>query len=526
MSLSAGHDHAFLIYWSRIVSEVQIFGLSRDLICYLLNGSTDRVISLLLTHQDSLIYALLYGLYENPEKVTRIADVIILAVWFKIVGYGILQARILSILFQLGTVWMTYLLALRVSRNQLIAFFSLLLMAFLPMNVLFSRFVSWHTFGSFFFILSIYVMIIGFDKKTREGKYFLFYLSSILWGIAALSNTLIPFLLPLIAGGYLWIVVQNGGVKEKIKMFFSWLWPGAIVLLPAFVFLIIRFQEFCRRNIGYDYWNQNLCEKVTLQIVSWSDIISFPLMICVISGVFLSLRMVKENRVLSIPLLWLFLQFVLFSFISTKELFRVHLNVMPPLMFFVSFFVIFVLRWMGRSKLDASKRIYLRVGMFVIVFLLILPNSVTLCKVLKNPYYNPFQYGGYESYLHPFKAECKLVDYVEKKLSSASVLFVSSGFIHSMNVHLSERGKHSFVNLTALYFRQKGKDYKCHLKRFYPGYRENSQYYIVTKNSELSLEYFKVLEPKAHFELLLEVYNYKLFKVELPSHLEIDEVIF
>ena len=521
MSLSAGDDHAFLIYWSRIVSEAKEFGLSRDLIHYLLHGYTNSIISLLLTQQDSLIYAILYGLYENPEKITRIIDVAILAVWFKMVGYGIFHARMLSILFQLGTVWMTYLLTLRISRSQFISFLSLILMAFLPTNVLFSRFVSWHTFGSFFFILTIYVMVIGFDKRIKEGKHLLFYLSSLLWGIAAISNTLIPFLIPLIVWVYLWIVVRDN-LKEKIKIFLFWLWPGVVVLLPAFVFLTTRFQEFYQRNIRYDYWNQSLYKKIIIQLASWNDIMGLTLMICVTLGVILALKMVRENRSLSIPLLWLLFQFILFSFISTETLFRTHLNAIPPLVFFASFFIGSALSRVERKDLATSKKVYLRVGMLVILFILFLPNSVTLCKVVKNPYYNPFKYSNYESYLHPLKAESELVDFIEEKLPLGSVIFFSSRFIHSMNVQLSDKDKYTFVNLTALYLNQTGKNYKCHLKRFYKGYRENSPQCIVIKYSKLPLEYFKTLEPSAHFVLLLEIHDYKLYEIELPSHFEIN----
>jgi len=521
MSLSAGDDHAFLIYWSRIVSEAKEFGLSRDLIHYLLHGYTNSIISLLLTQKDSLIYAILYGLYENPEKITRIIDVAILAVWFKMVGYGIFHARMLSILFQLGTVWMTYLLTLRISRSQFISFSSLILMAFLPMNVLFSRFVSWHIFGSFFFILTIYIMVIGFDKRMKEGKHLLFYLSSILWGIAAISNTLIPFLIPLIVWVYLWIVMRSSLI-EKIRMFLLWLWPGVFVLLPAFIFLTIRFQEFYQRNVRYDYWNQSLFKKIMIQLVSWNDIMGLTLMICIILGIILALKVVRENRALSIPLLWLLSQFILFSFISTETLFRAHLNAVPPLVFFTSFFIGSALSRIERKDLAAPKKVCLRVVLFVILFILFLPNSVTLCKVVKNPYYNPFKYGDYERYLNPLKAESKLVNFIEKKLPLGSVIFISSRFIHSMNAQQSDKGKYIFVNLTALYLNQTEKDYKCHLKRFYIGYREDSPQYIVTRHSELPLEYLKVFEPSAHFVLVLEIHDYKLFKIELPSHFECD----
>ena len=519
MSLSSGHDHAFLIYWSRIVSEACELGPYGNIINSLMHGSREQAISLLVTHQDSLLYAMLYGLYENPEKISRIIDVIILAVWFKLVGYGILQARVFSVLFQLGTVWITYLLALRISRSHSIAFLSLLLMTFLPMNVLFSRFVSWHTFGSFFFILTIYIMLIGFDKKAREGRCFLFYLSSILWGIAALSNTLIPFLLPLIVGGYLWIVVEDS-VKEKIKIFFSWLWPGLIVLLPAFVFLIIRFQEFYQRNIGYDYWNQSLYEKVVVQIASWKDIASLPLMICALLGGVLALKKVRDNEALSILLLWLFFQFFLFSFISSEMLLRVHLNVLPPLVFLASFFAVSSFSWIERRSLVASKKIYLRIGMVTILLLVVLPSAVTLCKVLRDPYYNPLKYGNYRSYLHPLRAEVELVGYIEEKLPSGSIIFVSSNTIHSMNVHLSRRRACTFVNVTALFLNHRGKDYKYHLKRFYPRYQEETPHYIVTKHSVIPLEYFKALEPSAQFRSVVKTQGYELFRIELPSSSE------
>lgn len=519
MSLSAGHDHAFLIYWSRIVSETRVFGLSRDLIHYLLYGSTDSIISLLLTKQGSLIYAVLYGLYENPEKITRIIDVIILAVWFKSVGYGIFQARTLSMLFQLATIYLTYLLALRISRSQAVSFLSLILMAFLPMNVLFSRFVSWHIFGSFFFILTIYIMVIGFDKKMREGKCFLFYLSSILWGIAALSNTLIPFLLPLIAGGYL-LVAMKSNLKDKVRTFFCWLWPGAVVLLPALVFLAIRFQEFYQRNIRYDYWNQSLYKKVMIQLTSWNDIMSLTLMICVILGIILALKRVRENRALSIPLLWLLLQFILFSFISTETAFRVHLNAIPPLVFCASFLIVSSFSWIERKSLAASKKAYLRIGMVTILLSLTLPNSVTLCKVMKDPFYNPFKHGDYGNYLHPLKAESELVSYIERNLPSGSVIFVFSNSIHSMNIQLSKRGKYIFVNLTSLYLNRMKENYKYHLKMFYPAYRKDRPHYIIARHSELPLEYFKALEPSAHFDLTSKVHDYKLFKIELRSHFE------
>ena len=517
MSLSTGHDHAFLIFWSRMVSEASELGFSPHLIQYLFHGSSEQIISYLLAHQNSLLYALLYGLYENPEKVTRIVDVVILALWFKLVGYGILQARILSMLFQLGTVWMTYLLTEKITGSRRCAFLSFVLMAFLPMSVLFSRFVSWHTFGSFFFIIAVYSAIGGIEKRIREGKRSLLYLSSLLGGVAVLSNTLIPCLLPFIIGGYVWSSAQ-GRVGEKVKLLLEWLWPGMVLLLPAVIFLAIRCKEFYQRNIGYDYWNQSFYDKVMIQLGSWSDIIGVPLMVCAIGGVVLALKMVKEHRVYAVPLLWIFSQFALFSFISTETLFRAHLNALPPLVFFASLGMASIWNGVEMSRLFSSHKVFLRVGVATLFFLLVLPCAVRLWSVLKNPYHNPFHYGNYEEYLHPLKAEVALVEYIEHRLPPGSVLFISSHALHSMNILLSDLKKYTFVNLTALYLNHRGKSYRDHVERWYPGYQEVNPHFLVTAHADSSFDFFSVLEPSAHCSLMTTIHEYKLFQIRFnPS---------
>ena len=246
----------------------------------------------------------------------------------------------------------------------------------------------------------------------------------------------------------------------------------------------------------------------------------------------LALKMVGTQRVFTIPLLWIFSQFILFSFISTETLFRAHLNALPPLVLFAPLFIIAAWSWIERKSLpERSQGVFhsltLLRGVEVIAILLVmLPPAITLGRVLKNPFYNPFSHGGYQHYLHPLEAEERLVKYIEHALPKGSVIFISSSSLHAMNVQLRNRKEYTFVNVTALYLDREKEHYKDHLKKFYPGYDESNPHYIVTQQSEFPLECFKSLEPFAHFNLVATIHSYKIVKVDFSRVKDKGQVTF
>ena len=190
-------DHAFLAVWSRHVAEATSIGLSREVIAAARSGDEQAFAATLLRQPGNLTYAILYGLFENPEKVTRLLDVFILAVWFRFVGSSVAAAELLMILVSLGSLATVYTLAWVIWRDWRIAIVSALFMALLPGSVETARWVSWHLFGQLTFMLSVLVGLLAIRRYRHDAKYRYLLAAGGVWGLSLYSNSLLPFLVPM-----------------------------------------------------------------------------------------------------------------------------------------------------------------------------------------------------------------------------------------------------------------------------------------------------------------------------------------
>ena len=336
-------DHAFLMVWSRYVAEATHVGLSPEILRAVASGNEQTLTRLLVRDPGSLIYATLWGLFENPEKITRLLDVVILATWFRLVGYSIEHAELLMILVQLGTIVVTYFVALRTwDNNEQIALLSAALMAFLPWPVQTSRWVSWHVFGQLTFAL---VVLLGMVAATRIGRsdgIYWFTGVGVAWGLSLYSNSLIPLLAPLVLlPAFMMQEHASLSTTERVRAYLAFIASGLVSFLPALVFLTARWSLFIERNVSFyarDYYGAgSLLDKMAWMVAGEADAVSVFVLVLAMGGTIISLYPFHGHGGKLIPVFWLGIYAVFSAVFGTQWIHsRTVLNAVPPLVILAS----------------------------------------------------------------------------------------------------------------------------------------------------------------------------------------------
>jgi hypothetical protein len=77
--MMATEDQSFLLTWARKIAESDRIGPVTEMMEALHRGDVQAGAEAVLAAPDSLVEGLLFRLFENPEKVTRLADAMLLA---------------------------------------------------------------------------------------------------------------------------------------------------------------------------------------------------------------------------------------------------------------------------------------------------------------------------------------------------------------------------------------------------------------------------------------------------------------
>ena len=198
---------------------------------------------------------------DTPEGYDKILFVpplqlLLLGAFFKMFGLGVVQGRLLSLIFGALTVFLTYLLAKQLY-DERVALFASALLAADNYFFLVSRAIRGEIFVACFFLLSVYTLYIA----LKDGKAWLFMVSGVAIGLGILShqNALLG-LLPLVLMFYL-----AGGLKmifnKGLYLFFGGLF---LIMLPYLIYLLYAGYYF-----GYiSIWRQLEMDARVLPIFS------------------------------------------------------------------------------------------------------------------------------------------------------------------------------------------------------------------------------------------------------------------
>lgn len=117
----------------------------------------------------------------------------LLALWLRVVGDSIVNARFLSVIFGTATLVVIYLLSRQVTGKIWIALFVTAILAINPWELLYSRYIRFYQMQQFFTIISIWLFIKGFiEQESKRYQYFFFIALTATLLTQEISLTLLP----------------------------------------------------------------------------------------------------------------------------------------------------------------------------------------------------------------------------------------------------------------------------------------------------------------------------------------------
>jgi mannosyltransferase len=185
----------------------------------------------------------------------------ILKFWTIIFGYSELAVRMISVLFGLGVVFITYFFSRRIFQSKEIALLSSFFVSILPIQIEFSQEARAYIILCFFSLLCLFSLYLYLNEKKYKWL-FLFGLSSI-FGL----YTHYSFIIVLIAGYSWWgisifLLEKNKQAKELIILLSAGLFTFIIfydwIVVLIYNYLLIAKNEFFgikgAVNIGKPYY--------------------------------------------------------------------------------------------------------------------------------------------------------------------------------------------------------------------------------------------------------------------------------
>ncbi|MDV3350201.1 glycosyltransferase family 39 protein [Leptothoe sp. LEGE 181152] len=160
----------------------------------------------------------------------------LLALWLRLVGDSIFNARFFSVMFGSGVLVLVFLITRRVTGRVWIALVVTLILALNPWEIWYSRFIRFYQMVQFTTLLALWAFIRGFiDRGGRFYQYVFFIALTATLLIQEVSLTITPgFLL-----GYLCFA-------PRFRWQADWrLWLNAIMVMIIFAYDIIFFKIKC-----------------------------------------------------------------------------------------------------------------------------------------------------------------------------------------------------------------------------------------------------------------------------------------
>lgn len=151
----------------------------------------------------------------------------LLALWLRLVGYSIVNARFLSVLWGTATLVLVYIFARQVTRKVWIALLVTAVLAIDPWQLWYSRFIRFYPILQFLTILSFWSFFNGFIEKKGRSYQYIFFIA--LTG-SLLSQEINLTLLPVFLIGFLYFYRPFSLINDwQIVL-------GSIMMLVIFIY--------------------------------------------------------------------------------------------------------------------------------------------------------------------------------------------------------------------------------------------------------------------------------------------------
>ncbi len=198
---------------------------------------------------------------------------IFLAGSFKLLGFGLLQARLVNAIFSISIVLLVYSFAKRYfGRN--VAIIASLLYAVFPTTLWVDRTVTMDTSASFFMFLAFILFYEGYSTKNFKTV----LISGVFWGLAFVTKY---------TAVYMWIgvcvyllVISIGAkteIRSNIKNFLIFSFSGVAAALPWFFYKSWYLSN--RKELvgvrGYTFWSDISVLDQFLAFVNWQGWVVF-----------------------------------------------------------------------------------------------------------------------------------------------------------------------------------------------------------------------------------------------------------
>jgi 4-amino-4-deoxy-L-arabinose transferase-like glycosyltransferase len=144
------------------------------------------------------IYPYAYGYGHPPFAWMQLAGLIQLAGGFFLFGNAINTGRVLILLYTLGSTLLVYLIIRRTSDSRATALLATVIFSFSPLGVDFQRLVLLDNIATFWFLLSLYLLVIS------RSRLLVVVSAAICFGLAMLSKEVLILFLPGMIYG-IWI---------------------------------------------------------------------------------------------------------------------------------------------------------------------------------------------------------------------------------------------------------------------------------------------------------------------------------
>jgi 4-amino-4-deoxy-L-arabinose transferase-like glycosyltransferase len=178
-------------------------------------------------------------------------------------GFSLNSGRVFMLILHLASTFLLYLTAKKITKNELIAIFTILFFSLSPLNIYYHRRILLDNIGVFWMLLSLYTLLLFLEKnhtnrsvsknislkvsslvmdRTKDVpvlKHFGFLiLSSLFYGISILTKETFLIFFP----GFVFILLVNRriSIKDKLKTFPLW---GIVLLLVLITYPLYAYSK-------------------------------------------------------------------------------------------------------------------------------------------------------------------------------------------------------------------------------------------------------------------------------------------
>ncbi|MBO0947386.1 glycosyltransferase family 39 protein [Fibrella forsythiae] len=180
----------------------------------------------------------------------------LLALWIDLFGIHDYSTRFLSVLFSMGVVLLTYLLAVRYTGSERVGLFSAALAATEPFFVAYAHVARSYSMTIFVSLLSTYLFLRILDRRSTGNAHWSLYVGyGLTYALTILGHSLGAMVF-VAHGLYLLFYVRE--FKTYLALGSTWLLATLVLLVPWFtigggkyIFMTMAYQAQFYRNLAY-----------------------------------------------------------------------------------------------------------------------------------------------------------------------------------------------------------------------------------------------------------------------------------